>query len=242
MSGRWLLALVLLAVFAIPVHPSGDPVESQIAAGKFLIASDFYMSDPKFQQSVILLVRHDPEKGTLGLILNHPTKMNVHEALPGISEAQHLKSTVYIGGPVGLRDYLMLVRTNQPGDGLIQVLDNCSFSADIDTISTWLPKESKANRIRIFAGYSGWAAGQLAMEIQLRGWHLVPADAYTVFDIEPEKLWSELSKRSSGISTSIHNEWLPVDPLPPRALQATGRLLVQSLPGSTQPEQRIAGR
>lgn len=224
MLSRCLVFLALILLCALPVQPAGNGVESEIAAGKFLIASDFYMSDPHFQESVILLVRNEPEKGTLGVILNHPTKMNVHEALPGISEAQHLKSLVYIGGPVSLKDYMMLVRTNHSADGLIHVSSNVSFSGDMDTISEWLSKESKPNRIRIFAGYSGWAAGQLAMEIQMRGWRLLSADAATVFDVAPEKLWSELSKRESGVRTSIHNEWPPQGPSLPRVAQGEDML------------------
>lgn len=203
---------IVIAWLALPAQPVENPRDTEIAAGKFLIASNFYMSDPKFQTSVILLVRHDPEKGTLGLILNHPTKMNVHDALPGISEAQHLTSPIYIGGPVSLRDYMMLVRTNQPGDGLLRVINNVSFSSSVDTIAEWLPRESRPNKIRIFAGYSGWAAGQLALEIQMRGWRLLPADAATVFDVEPENLWQELEKQQTPLRTSIHSGWLPQDP------------------------------
>lgn len=224
MITRCLVFAALVFLCALPVQPAGSGVESEIATGQFLIASDFYMTDPHFQESVILIVRHEPDKGTLGFILNHPTKMNVHEALPAISEAQHLKTPIYIGGPVGLKDYLMLVRTNKSSDGLLHVSNNVAFSGNMDAISEWLSKESKTNRIRIFAGYSGWAAGQLAMEIEMRGWRLLPADAATIFDIAPEKLWAELSKRQSGVRTSIHNEWLPLDPSRLRGARATGML------------------
>lgn len=209
-----LIAPVLLfLVLAAQVRSSELEIEdTEIAAGKFLVASNYHMSDPKFQTSVILLVRHDPDKGTLGLILNHPTKMNVHEALPGISDVQHMTDSVFIGGPVDMRNFMMLVRTNESSDGLIRVLNNVSFSADIDVIADWLGKESRSNRIRIFAGYSGWGPGQLALEMQMRGWRLLPADAKAVFEIAPEDLWSEVTKRQPGIRTSIPGEWLRRDP------------------------------
>ncbi|HSP05532.1 MAG TPA: YqgE/AlgH family protein [Acidobacteriota bacterium] len=208
MLRRALVFGLLVLSFAMRAQPAESPFdESDIAAGKLLIASSYFMGDPKFQASVVLLVRHEPEKGTLGLILNHPTKMSVRDALPGISDVQHMSSTVYIGGPVAPQNFMMLVRTSQPADGLIRVVDNVSFSDSIDSIAEWLPKESRANRIRIFAGYSGWGAGQLAFEIRLRGWHLLPANAKEVFDISPENLWPELAKEAPGIRTSIGSGW-----------------------------------
>lgn len=221
------LLFATLCMWAVRVQPAEFTADDEIAAGKFLIASNYYMSDPRFQASVVLLVRHDPEKGTLGLILNHPTKMNVHEALPGISAPQHAASTLYIGGPVSPQDTMMLVRTNDPADGLLRVMNSISFSADIDSISEWLSRESQSNRIRIFAGYSGWGQGQLAAEIRMHGWKLLPADAKAVFDIDPENLWTELARRKPGVRTSIHNEWPRLDPWMPRGGRAPGRLPAQ---------------
>lgn len=245
-------SVILMLVLALQARPSElEMGDMEIAAGKFLVASNYHMSDPKFKTSVILLVRHDPEKGTLGLILNHPTRMNVHEALPGISEAQHVNSTVYLGGPVAMRSFTMLVRTNEPADGLTRVLSSVSFSADMDAMTEWLARESRPNRIRIFAGYSGWGAGQLAAEMQMRGWRLLPADARSVFEISPENLWPELTGRQPTIRTAIPDEWPPPDPWPLPALQEgdmpQGRhSKVSNTPAGTTPDPgasfRTAGR
>jgi len=38
-----------------------------------------------------------------------------------------------------------------------------------------------AERVRFFNGYSGWAPGQLAAELERGGWYVLNADADTVF-------------------------------------------------------------
>ena len=43
--------------------------------------------------------------------------------------------------------------------------------------------------LRIFAGYAGWAAGQLQAEIAEGMWHVVDADYADVFGDEPLDLW-----------------------------------------------------
>jgi putative transcriptional regulator len=48
----------------------------------------------------------------------------------------------------------------------------------------------------VYAGYAGWGPGQLQAEIERGGWHVLPADAATVFDKNPAEIWPELIKRA----------------------------------------------
>jgi putative transcriptional regulator len=52
--------------------------------------------------------------------------------------------------------------------------------------------------LRIFAGYSGWGAGQLESELSQGAWVVVesmPGDAFTR---RPERLWSDVLRRQPG--------------------------------------------
>jgi putative transcriptional regulator len=52
--------------------------------------------------------------------------------------------------------------------------------------------------VRVFAGYSGWGAGQLEVEIGAGAWFVVdalPADTLTE---DPEDLWRMVLRRQSG--------------------------------------------
>jgi putative transcriptional regulator len=53
-------------------------------------------------------------------------------------------------------------------------------------------------RFRVYAGYAGWAPGQLDNEIANGGWYVLGADAETVFDKSASEIWPELIQRSSA--------------------------------------------
>ncbi len=49
--------------------------------------------------------------------------------------------------------------------------------------------------VRVFAGYAGWGAGQLAAEIDAGAWWVLPARARDVLDAEPGTLWRRVLRR-----------------------------------------------
>jgi putative transcriptional regulator len=44
-------------------------------------------------------------------------------------------------------------------------------------------------RMRLYAGYAGWAPGQLEREILRGNWLIVDGDGAVVFDANPDTLW-----------------------------------------------------
>jgi len=48
----------------------------------------------------------------------------------------------------------------------------------------------------VYAGYAGWAPGQLDQEVSRGGWHILQADQESVFDKTPEEVWPELIRRT----------------------------------------------
>ena len=46
--------------------------------------------------------------------------------------------------------------------------------------------------MHVYAGYAGWAPGQLDREVARGDWHVLPADADTVFSDRPAKVWQDL--------------------------------------------------
>ncbi len=51
-------------------------------------------------------------------------------------------------------------------------------------------------RFRVYAGYAGWAPGQLDQELSRGDWHLLQANAETLFDKAPQEVWPELIRLS----------------------------------------------
>jgi putative transcriptional regulator len=54
-------------------------------------------------------------------------------------------------------------------------------------------------RRRVFAGYTGWGAGQLEAELANEDWILERAQADDAFTADPYELWRDVLRRKGGI-------------------------------------------
>ena len=64
--------------------------------------------------------------------------------------------------------------------------------------------------VRVFAGYAGWAAGQLEGEIANHSWWVVDAQLDDLFTDDPAGLWAKVLQREGG-----ELEWYAHFPLDP---------------------------
>jgi putative transcriptional regulator len=76
------------------------------------------------------------------------------------------------------------------------VLRDVFLTGDADWVNERVEQGELAEGLRVYAGYSGWAPGQLQREIHRGDWYLLPADADAIFSRDPAALWPELSKRA----------------------------------------------
>lgn len=164
-----------------------------LATGKFLVASPD-ISDDAFARTVILLVRYDP-RGTAGLILNRVSPIPVAQALKGLSNAPASTGSVFFGGPVGQTAVLALLRSRSTPSGARRILEGCQLISDADLLNKQLGAGATSDNLRVYLGYTGWAAGQLEREIEAGEWLIFPGETRLVFDPHPETLWSRLIGR-----------------------------------------------
>ena len=68
----------------------------------------------------------------------------------------------------------------------------------------------QVSALRIFAGYSGWSAEQLADERARGGWYVVDSELGDIFDQDPATLWRRVLRRQSGSLRWVST--YPVDP------------------------------
>ena len=172
--------------------------------GQLLIASPTLL-DPNFLRSVILVVEHSAE-GAMGLVLNRPTDAAVGEAVPPLADVD-ADQFVHVGGPVQPGTVIVLARFGDPEDAALLVFGDVGFfapEADSDLM------RATAQRIRVFAGYAGWGAGQLETELAEESWIVEPARADDVFSDVPEELWSTVLRRKGGQYALVAR--MPVDP------------------------------
>ncbi len=64
--------------------------------------------------------------------------------------------------------------------------------------------------LRIFAGYAGWGAGQLADELDQDAWYVVDSEPTDIFSANPERLWSDVLRRQPGEMAFVATK--PLDP------------------------------
>lgn len=181
--------------------PYGPFVESELA-GRLLVATP-ELGDGTFDRSVVLLLDHD-ESGALGVVINRPTPVDVADVLPTWHQLASEPGVLFQGGPVALDSALGLAVVPHTDDdaeplGWRRVVGRLGL-VDLDTPPEVLGAE--VSRLRIFAGYAGWGAGQLEDELVHGAWYVVPADPGGSFDdafsATPDRLWRAVLRRQGG--------------------------------------------
>jgi putative transcriptional regulator len=180
-----------------PTLPEPDQFDTKLSKGKFLVASR-RLGDPRFQETVVLLLSYN-RNGSVGLIINRPVKMSLSDAFPDTKIFKKRKETVYFGGPVELNRLLFLIRSPGIPEESVRVFDGVYVSSSRPVLDRIIDKPKAGEHIRVYAGYAGWAAGQLEGEVARGDWHVIQADAKTVFDKKSEKIWPELIRRGSEL-------------------------------------------
>ena len=92
---------------------------------------------------------------------------------------------------------LMLLRSNIRPEPAEQIFEDVYFSQDMNAFTDMLRKNNRKNLFRIYAGYAGWAPGQLQNEFERGDWRIIRADSNTVFAQDPETVWNDMVQRSS---------------------------------------------
>jgi putative transcriptional regulator len=192
---RALPALIVYSLVVLPalVLAQAWPLASTapaIAKGVLLVAHPSLV-DPNFRQTVVLVCEHGAE-GTLGVVINRPTPLLLSEALPGVSVLKGTSYVLFAGGPVQPDGILMLFRMTEAPDQLKKVLDHVYLGLNRDILERVITKPNPTETFRAYAGYAGWAPGQLEFEMAMGSWAVTPADPSSIFDKAPETLWDEM--------------------------------------------------
>ncbi|MEU8955862.1 YqgE/AlgH family protein [Streptomyces sp. NPDC048518] len=173
--------------------------------GRLLVATPA-LADPNFDRAVVLLLDHD-EEGSLGVVLNRPTPVDVADILEGWGELAGAPGVVFQGGPVSLDSALGVAVI--PGDegappsarARVGRADPVGFRrvhGAIGLVDLETPPELLAaalGSLRIFAGYSGWGPGQLENELEDGAWYVVESEPGDVSSPDPERLWRAVLRR-----------------------------------------------
>lgn len=186
------------AAWAQAVAPQPVPVSIVLLARPGL-------NDANFSRSVVLVTR-TPGNDTIGVILNRrlpPGALPLPDELAG--------HAVYFGGPLAPRGLLGIgpQPASTDGDaaepdldtgvsGVIAVLPGLQLVVGSRRVRA-LATAQVAARVKVFAGYAGWAPQQLESEIARGGWLVQAASDAIVFDPDPDTLWERLVARARAV-------------------------------------------
>lgn len=140
-----------------------------------------------FHRTVVLVCQHDSE-GAFGLVLNRVLPNKVGDVLVANLPKSLKTEPLYLGGPVQPQALSYLCQDTFVPDAV--VLPNLTLGHSLDGLIEIGDSYSPDKRLRVFAGYAGWSAGQLDDEMKRDTWMIHPATLDLIFHPEPEKLWN----------------------------------------------------
>jgi putative transcriptional regulator len=166
--------------------------------GQLLIAAPSLFD--YFRRTVVLVIEHTPE-GALGVVLNRESETRVADAVPQLAELADAGELVRIGGPVAPQSVVAL---GEFGD-----IDEAgsAVTGQLGTLDPEAGNES-LRRLRVYAGYAGWSAGQLEGELEQEAWVVGPAEEEDPFS--EGDIWSRALERRGGAYRLLAT--MPPDP------------------------------
>jgi putative transcriptional regulator len=161
-----------------------------------LLVADPGLPDPNFRETVVLVSGHRGVAGPIGVIINRPTSVTLARALPDIKAIADLEDKVYFGGPVATQGLFYVFRADQRPDDAIEVAPGVYLDWDGGRLKALLARDKPTEGLRVYAGHSAWAPGQLEAEVARGFWKSARPEERIIFSSKPETLWTELERRT----------------------------------------------
>jgi putative transcriptional regulator len=171
---------------------------SESVRGRLLIAAPSLYD--YFRRSVVLVLEHTAD-GAMGVVLNRSSETRVADVIPPLAELVDEDELVRLGGPVAADSVVALGDFEDPDEAGTLVLGSIG-TLDPDT------PNSSLRRLRVYAGYAGWGAGQLDGELEQGAWIVQDAEPDDPF--RDDDIWSEALRRKGGRYRLLAT--MPADP------------------------------
>src|ERR1700742_5117449 len=147
------------------------PGEHTSLQGQFLLDGG-KLRGSFFQRTVVLICQHDAE-GAFGLVLNKAANNKVGDVIIANLPEAIKERPLFVGGPVQPAALSFLhadgllpqAKGNRPVESQSNVMTNISLGHSLDALLDLGESFTGGAQIRLFAGYAGWAAGQLDTEM-----------------------------------------------------------------------------
>ena len=197
---RWLAVVAALiapaALFGAAPPATSDPPQGRFLNGQLLVATSD-MRDPRFRETVILMVRHSKD-GAMGLVINRPAgDQRLSRILQDLGDDGANASgslPIYIGGPVQPELGFILHTTDYRRAGIIDVTGDIAVTATREIVRD-IAAGAGPKKFMLIFGYAGWGPGQLEGELARGSWYTAPLDLPLVFDLDRDRVWERAVER-----------------------------------------------
>ena len=188
------LGLIAASVIVGAAGAAASTVQAGSLSGLVLVASE-WMSDPRFEETVIYLVDHD-DGGAFGLVVNKPRGAGPVAALldelgvdpGGDGETADRFITVHYGGPVDPGRGFVLHSAEYGVDGTQFVSGEIALTASVEVLHDIAQGRGPRRSLLLF-GYCGWGPAQLEGELARGDWGVAAADPDLVLGTDHESKW-----------------------------------------------------
>jgi putative transcriptional regulator len=204
---RWRGKVLLVGLWGLlsagPALAQHEFSPSSLETGALLVASPS-LDDPNFHQSVLLIIEHG-RGGTVGLILNRPTDVLLSDVLQDLPMLKRTPHRLFAGGPVGRTQMVLLFRLEGPYPDARLIFSRI-YVGTPGVLERIITQPKPTETFRAFAGFAGWAPGQLEHEMLEGAWGVLPKHSFDIFDKDPATLWRDSITRLQAPRTISNHE------------------------------------
>ncbi|AMM52225.1 hypothetical protein TH61_14945 [Rufibacter sp. DG15C] len=178
----------------------------EIQNGSILISEPF-LGDPNFERSVVLVCQHDKE-GTVGLVLNKLSTINLSEVIEINEEIFDI--SLAIGGPMQPNTLHYIHKLKDLPEAK-QISPELFWGGNFEELTRRINLGLiSQEQIRFFVGYSGWSPHQLQEEIDKNVWFITNKAVNKLLNLNIDSLWRDILKQMGGKYKMYAN--YPADP------------------------------
>lgn len=169
--------------------------------GQLLIAPPSIRGN--FWQKTVIFVTENHNRGSLGVVINKPSKVSIREFSRQVDVECDIAGHVYAGGPVNVKALTLLHSTDWECENTMRVNQYFAISSHQD-ILTRLAMGDCPEHWRLIVGLCGWTPGQLEAEVKgnppyshNQSWLTATPNYETVFELEGNDQWTTAIECSS---------------------------------------------
>lgn len=187
---------------------------------QFLIAMPSLAND-YFNKTVTYICEHNND-GAMGLIINMPINITLHDLLKQIEEndlqesnnditeqalltdntdkfdnivlKNSLEQLVLSGGPISQNRGFVLHKTQAGWKSSLALSEEIMITTSKDILMS-LGTEKAPEQFMVTLGYAGWGPGQLEAELHANSWLTIDADTDILFNTPIEQRWQKATKK-----------------------------------------------